>query len=77
MTDILRKTLVAAAALGLLSAAACSKPADKAADAAAEANTSADAAATAANNATDAAANAGAAATDANKGVKLLWDGLR
>ena len=63
-SDLLRKVLVAGAAVAALSVAACQKPADKAADAANAASTDANAAsadAAAANNA------AGTAATDASK----------
>jgi hypothetical protein len=65
-TALLRKLLIAGAAVGALSVAACNKPADKA-DAANTASTSANTAAAAADTAQSAAATAADAAADANK----------
>lgn len=66
-TDLMRKVLVAGAAVAALSVAACSKPADKPADASAPAaDASAPAAAPAAPAADAAAASANTAAANAN-----------
>ena len=66
-SDMLRKLLVAGAAVAALSVAACGKPAEKADEAAAAAT---DAAATA----TDAAATADTAATDASAAAATATD---
>ena len=66
-SELLRKLLVAGAAVAALSVAACNKPADKTGDAATAATTSANTAAAAADTAQSAAATAADAAADANK----------
>jgi poly-gamma-glutamate capsule biosynthesis protein CapA/YwtB (metallophosphatase superfamily) len=66
-SELLRKLLIAGAAVAALSVAACNKPADKADTAATAATSSANTAAAAADTAQNAAATAADAAADANK----------